>query len=199
LGGKEVLGIIAIGDEIKETAVKAIQELETMGIETVMITGDNLRTATAVGKRLGINKIFAEVLPEKKAANVKEMQKEGKVVAMVGDGINDAVALTQANVGIALGGGTDIAIESGEIVIVMDSILDVVTAIKLSKATMQKINQNLFWAFVYNIVGIPVAAGLLYPVWGILLRPEIAGAAMAFSSVSVLGNSLLLRTFKAKR
>lgn len=198
LGSTEALGVIAIGDQVKESAVKAIKELDSMGIETVMITGDNARTANHVAKRLGIKKFFAEVLPEKKAIYVKELQKEGKIVAMVGDGINDAVALTQANVGIALGGGTDVAIESGQIVIVKDNIQDVVAAIKLSKRTMRKIKQNLFWAFIYNIVGIPIAAGLLYPFTGVLLRPEIAGAAMAFSSVSVLANSLLLRSFKVK-
>jgi Cu+-exporting ATPase len=194
-----VLGLISAGDEVKETAVKAVRELTGMGIETVMLTCDNTRTAKAVAKKVGIKRIFAEVLPEEKSHHVKDLQERGKVVAMVGDGINDAVALTQANVGIALGGGTDVAMESGEIVLVKDEITDVVNAIRLSRATMRKIKENLFWAFIYNIIGIPIAAGLLYPFWGLLLRPEIAGAAMAFSSVSVLANSLLLRSFKVKR
>jgi Cu+-exporting ATPase len=194
-----VVGLISAGDEIKESALKAVKELSAMNIESVMLTGDNTRTAKAVAKKVGIKRIFAEVLPEEKSNHVKELQERGRVVAMVGDGINDAVALTQANIGIALGGGTDVAMESGEIVLVKDEITDVVNAIRLSRATMRKIKENLFWAFIYNIIGIPVAAGLLYPVWGLLLRPELAGAAMAFSSVSVLANSLLLKSFRVKR
>jgi Cu+-exporting ATPase len=157
-----------------------------------MLTGDNQRTASAIAKSVGIDKVIAEVMPEQKAEEIKKLQKN-RVVAMVGDGINDSVALTQANAGIALGSGTDVAIEAGDIVLIKDDLRDVIKSIKLSKATINKIKQNLFWAFIYNIIGIPVAAGLLYVTNGILLRPEIAGLAMAFSSVSVVTNSLLLK------
>jgi P-type Cu+ transporter len=165
----------------------------------VMITGDNAQTAKAVANTVGIKDIFAEVLPENKSTEVKNLQGEGQVVAMVGDGINDSIALTQSDIGIALGSGTDVAMESGQIVLVRDDISDVPAAIRLSKATMKKIKENLFWAFAYNIIGIPIAAGLLYPAYGILLRPELAGAAMALSSVSVLTNSLLLKRFKVRK
>lgn len=193
---KEVLGLVAVADTLKENSAQAIKTLKGMGITTVMITGDNLRTANAIAKQVGIDKVLAEVLPEDKANEVKKFQKAGKTVAMVGDGINDAVALTQADVGLALGSGTDVAMESGDVVLIKNDLRDVVTAIKLSKATMNKIKQNLFWAFAYNVAGIPVAAGILYPFTGWLLKPELAGLAMALSSVSVVTNSLLLRRKK---
>jgi P-type Cu+ transporter len=196
---KEILGMVAVSDTVKESSKSAISELIKMGINPVMITGDNAQTAKAVANTVGIKDIFAEVLPENKSTEVKNLQGEGQVVAMVGDGINDSIALTQSDIGIALGSGTDVAMESGQIVLVRDDISDVPAAIRLSKATMKKIKENLFWAFAYNIIGIPIAAGLLYPAYGILLRPELAGAAMALSSVSVLTNSLLLKRFKVRK
>lgn len=194
----KILGLLSVADQLKENSATAIKALIGMNAEPAMITGDNQKTANAVAKKVGIKNVLAEVLPENKSSEVKRLQGEGRVVAMVGDGINDSIALTQSDVGIALGSGTDVAMESGQIVLVKDDISDVGAAIKLSKATMSKIKQNLFWAFIYNIVGIPVAAGLLYPLYGILLKPEIAGAAMALSSVSVLTNSLLLKRVKIK-
>lgn len=192
---KDPIGIIAVADTIKETSQKAINMLQKMKIKVYMITGDNKRTATAISKEAGINHVFAEVLPEDKAKYVKKLQKKHKV-AMVGDGINDSPALAQADIGIAMGSGTDVAMESGDIVLMKDDLLDVVKAIKLSNMTMKKIKQNMFWALFYNALGIPVAAGLLYPFTGWLLSPMIAGAAMALSSVSVVSNSLLLKTKK---
>ncbi|RME78635.1 heavy metal translocating P-type ATPase [Candidatus Woesearchaeota archaeon] len=193
---KNIIGLIAVADPIKETAIQAIKALK--GYRLIMITGDNERTAKAVAKQVGISEVLFEVLPEDKATEVKQLQKKGAVVAMVGDGINDAPALTQADVGIAMGAGTDIAIESGDIVLVKDDLRDVVTTIDLSKYCMRKIKQNLFWAFFYNILGIPIAAGALYPFTGFLLNPVIAGVAMAFSSVSVVANSLLMKRFKPR-
>lgn len=189
-------GLIAVADTIKENAREAVQKLRFMGIDVAMITGDNSRTAAAIAAQAGIDWVLAEVLPEDKAKEVQKLQAEGKVVAMVGDGINDAPALAQADVGIALGSGTDIAMETGEIVLIKNDIRDVVTAIELSKATIRKIKANMFWALFYNVLGIPIAAGVLYPFFHLMLRPEIAGAAMALSSVSVVTNSLLLRRFK---
>ena len=194
----DVLGLIAVADTLKEYSKDAVSILQKRGLDVIMITGDNKRTGDAIGRKVGISKVLSEVLPEDKEKEIKKLQKEGKKVAMVGDGINDAPALTQADIGIAIGSGTDIAIESGDIVLVKDDLRDVVIAMDLSFSTMRKIKQNLFWAFFYNILGIPIAAGILYPFSGWLLSPIIAGAAMAFSSVSVVTNSLLLRHKKFK-
>jgi len=190
---KEIIGIIAVADTPKEHSREAIDALHKMGKKVVMITGDNERTGKAISNQVGIDRILAEVLPEDKAKEIEKLQEEGKRVAMVGDGINDAPALAQADIGIAIGSGTDIAIESGDIVLIKEDLRDVVTAMDLSRYTMNKIKQNLFWAFIYNSLGIPIAAGILYPFTGFLLNPIIAGTAMAFSSVSVVSNSLLMR------
>ncbi len=188
---KTVLGLIAVADEIKKDSKQAINKLQELGIDIYMITGDNKRTAQSIAKKAGIKNIFAEVLPEEKANYVKRLQKEGKVGA-VGDGINDAPMLAQADIGIAMGSGTDIAMETGSIVLMRDSLTDIPKAIRLSKMTMSKIRQNMFWALFFNSVGIPIAAGVLYPFTGWLLNPMIAGGAMALSSVSVITNSLFL-------
>ncbi|MBD3354914.1 heavy metal translocating P-type ATPase [Candidatus Woesearchaeota archaeon] len=190
--GKKLIGFIAVADPIKKTSRKAVKALQKMKIQVHMITGDNERTAKAIAKQAGINHVFADVLPEDKAKYVKKLQKKSKV-AMAGDGINDAPALAQADIGIAMGSGTDVAMETGDVVLMQDDLLDLVKAIKLSKMTMSKIKQNMFWALFYNSVGIPIAAGLLYPWTGWLLSPMIAGGAMALSSVSVVTNSLLLK------
>ena len=192
----KVIGILALADTLKEYAKEAIAELKKTGKEIIMITGDNEKTAEAIARQLGVTKAYAKVLPQKKEELIASLQKEGKVVAMVGDGINDAPALARSNLGIAVGSGTDVAIETGEIILIKDDLRDVVTAIDLSKKTLIKIWENFFWAFIYNIVAIPIAAGALYPIYGFALRPEIAGFAMAFSSVSVVANSLLLRRYK---
>ncbi|HLC56513.1 MAG TPA: HAD-IC family P-type ATPase, partial [Candidatus Nanoarchaeia archaeon] len=192
---KKLVGLLAVADEVKETSRKAVKELHEMGIKTFLITGDNERTAKAIASQVGIRNVFANVLPQDKARYVKDLQKKGKV-AMVGDGINDAPALAQADIGIAMSSGTDVAIESGNIVLMKNDIQDVVRSIKLSRKTLAKIKQNFFWALFYNILGIPIAAGILYPSTGWLLSPILAGAAMAFSSVSVVTNSLLLRRYK---
>ncbi len=192
----EIIGLLAIADPIKVHSKVTIRLLEEMNIETYMVTGDNARTAKAISQELGMSNVFAEVLPQNKAEIVEKLQNEGKFVGMVGDGINDAPALAQANVGFAIGSGTDVAIETGDIVLMKkDDLRDVVASIQLSRKTIAKIKQNLFWAFVYNVLGIPLAAGLLFLPFGILLIPEIAAAAMAFSSVSVVSNSLLLRFY----
>ena len=194
----EIAGILAVADTLKEHSAAAVKALQDMGKEVLMITGDNRRTAEAIAALVGIKKVLSEVLPQDKSAEVKKLQDAGLKVAMVGDGINDAPALTQADIGIAIGSGTDVAIESGDIVLIKDDIRDVVMAIDLSSFAMRKIKQNLFWAFIYNALGIPIAAGVLYPFTGFLLSPIIAGAAMAFSSVSVVTNSLLMRRYKRR-
>ncbi len=193
---KKVAGLIAVADTLKKSSKEAVHSLKSMGKEVVMITGDNRKTADAIAKQLGIDYSLAEVLPREKEKEIEKLQANGKVVAMVGDGINDAPALAKADLGIAIGAGTDVALETGEIVLMKSDLMDAVRAIKLSSYTMKKIKQNLFWAFFYNSIGIPIAAGILYPFTGILLNPIIAGAAMAFSSVSVVSNSLLMKRYK---
>ena len=195
---KKIAGIIAVADMLKENSANAVKILHELNKKVIMITGDNQRTAQAIAKQAGVEKILAEVLPKDKANEIKKLQKAGRKVAMVGDGINDAPALAQADVGIAIGSGTDVAIESADIVLIKEDVQDVAKAIELSLYTMKKIKQNLFWAFFYNSVGIPLAAGVLYPLTGWLLNPMIAGAAMAFSSVSVVSNSLLMKRWRPK-
>ncbi len=186
-------GLLGVADAIKQTSANAINQLHREGLRIVMLTGDNQTTANAVASQLDIDEVIAGVLPDQKAEVVKRLQSEGHKVAMAGDGINDAPALAQADVGIAMGTGTDVAIESATVTLVKGDLLAIVRAMRLSRATMKNIKQNLFFAFLYNALGIPIAAGLMYPVFGILLSPMIAAAAMSFSSVSVIGNSLRLR------
>jgi Cu+-exporting ATPase len=195
-----LLGIIAVADTVKGSSAGAIARLHKMGLQTVMITGDNRRTAEAIARQVGIDRVLAEVLPQDKAEEVRKLQvpKEGgrpRFVAMVGDGVNDAPALAQADVGMAIGSGTDVAKETGEVILIKEDLRDVVTAIEVARATMHKVKQNLFWAFVYNTLGIPIAAGLLYPVFNLVVSPELAGFLMAVSSISVTLNTLLLKRF----
>jgi len=191
-----VTGLIALSDMPRASARETVSSLRDMGLNVAMITGDNEKTARAVGDAVGISQIHADVLPGDKADKIKQLQAKGQIVAMVGDGINDAPALTMADIGIAIGAGTDVAMEASDITLIRDDLRSVPAAIRLSFQTMRVIKQNLFWAFFYNILGIPVAAGVLYPFFGILLNPVFAAAAMAMSSVSVVSNSLRLRRFK---
>ena len=192
---KQVLGIIGVADVVKPTSAKAIQELKKLGIQVIMLTGDNARTAKAIQKQLDIDTVIAEVLPQDKEREISRLQEEGKTVAMVGDGLNDAPALARADVGIAIGAGTDVAIESADIVLMKNDLQDVATAIELSKAVIRNIKENLFWAFFYNVCGIPLAAGVLYPVFGLKLSPMFGAAAMSLSSLFVVSNALRLRFF----
>jgi P-type Cu+ transporter len=190
-------GVIALQDVPRPEAAEAVEALRRLGLQVVMLTGDNARTATAVARAVGIDRVRAEVRPEQKASAVADLQREGLKVAMVGDGINDAPALAHADIGIAIGRGSDIAMEAADITLVRDDLRLVAEAIRLSRATLRNIRQNLFWAFIYNVIGIPVAAGALYPINGMLLNPMVAAGAMAFSSVSVVTNALRLRRYRA--
>jgi len=193
----QAIGLLAFSDTVKEHSKEAIETLQKMGLKVIMLTGDTRGTAKAIAEQLNINEVLAEVLPAEKVENVRKLQNQGRFVAMVGDGINDAPAITQANVGIAIGGGTDIAMEAGDIVLVKDDPRDVAVSIKLSKKTQQKIRQNLFWAFFYNVLTIPLAAGILYPFLQVLVRPEIAAATMILSDITVVGNAMLLKRWKS--
>ena len=188
-----VAGAIGVADQIKPTAKKAVAGMQALGLEVAMITGDHERVAKAVAKKLGIKRVFAHVVPEEKATYVKKLQKEGKFVAMVGDGINDAPALAQADIGIAIGAGTDVAIETANIVLMKSDPADILAAIKLSKATVRKMKQNLFWAAIYNVLAIPIAAGAFYTSFGWVLRPEISALLMSASSIIVATNAVLLK------
>ncbi|MDP2933726.1 MAG: HAD-IC family P-type ATPase, partial [bacterium] len=194
----KVAGVVAVADTIKPNSKKTIIALKELGLEVVMITGDHTRVAEGVSKELGIERVFAEVLPEEKEQYVKKLQDEGKFVAMVGDGINDAPALARSDIGIAIGAGTDVAIETGNIVLMKSDPYDIVAAIRLSKATVTKMKQNLFWAAIYNVLAIPVAAGVFYNSLGWSLRPEIAALLMSASSIIVATNAVLLKRVESK-
>ena len=193
-----LIGVIAVADVVKPTSRKAVQELSALGLEVVMLTGDHTKTAEAIRRQVGARRVVAEVFPQDKEKEIRRLQSMGKKVAMVGDGINDAPALARADVGIAIGAGTDIAIESADIVLMKSDLLDVSTAIQLSKAVIRNIKQNLFWAFIYNIIGIPVAAGVFFLPFALKLNPMIGAFAMSFSSVFVVTNALRLRWFQPK-
>lgn len=193
---EKLLGVIAISDTVKQTSIEAISSFKDMKIETYMLTGDNKTSAQAIGKMVGIDNIISEVLPQEKESKVRSLQEQGKIVAMIGDGINDSPALSRANVGIAIGAGTDIAIESADVVLIKSNLTDVVYLLRLSKAVIKNIKMNLFWAFFYNTIGIPLACGVLYKSFGILLNPMIAALAMSLSSICVVTNALTLRKFK---
>jgi len=196
-GDGQVAALITVADPIRPSSRDAVTQLRRLGLETVLLTGDNRRTAEAVARAVGVERVIAEVLPGQKADEVRRIQNQGKAVAVVGDGLNDAPALAQADIGIAMGTGVDVAVEAADIVLMRSDLLGVVDAIGLSRRTMRVIRQNLFWAFVYNVIGIPIAAGALYPALGLLLTPAMAAAAMAASSVSVVSNSLRLRKARA--
>jgi Cu2+-exporting ATPase len=193
---KQVMAIVAITDQIKKNSAEAVSQLKKQGIKVFMLTGDNAQTAAAIADEAGIDHFKADILPSDKAAFVKQLQAEGNTVAMIGDGINDSEALAQADVSIAMGQGSDIAIDVARITLVSSDLQQVPKALRLSQLTVRTIRQNLFWAFIYNLIGIPIAAGILYPINGFLLNPMIAGAAMALSSVSVVSNSLRLKISK---
>jgi Cu+-exporting ATPase len=195
--GTKILGVVAVADSIKNTSKEAVQKLKNMGMTVVMLTGDNAKTALAIQKQINVNYFIAEVFPQDKEKQIAKLQHEGKKVAMIGDGINDAPSLVKADVGIAIGAGTDIAIESADIVLMKNDLLDVVTTLQLSKRVIQNIKQNLFWAFFYNVLGIPLAAGLFYSINGLKLNPMFAAAAMSLSSVFVVTNALRLKRFKS--
>jgi Cu+-exporting ATPase len=195
---QELEGMMGIADALKPSSRNVVRALQHMGLDVVMLTGDNARTAHGIAQEVGIQRVLADVRPEQKAATIKTLQAEGRTVAMVGDGINDAPALAQADVGIAIGTGTDVAIAASDITLISGDLQGIVTAIQLSKATLRNIRQNLFFAFLYNMAGIPIAAGIFYPFLGWLLSPMIAGGAMALSSVSVVTNALRLRHFQPK-
>jgi cation transport ATPase len=200
LADKMTLGMIAVSDQIKKSSPAAIAELKSLGLQVAMITGDNARTAQAVSRAAGVDRVLAEVLPGDKEREIRELQENGRrKVGMVGDGVNDAPALARADVGLAIGAGTDIAMETADVVLMKSDLLDVSTAIQLSRKVLRNIKQNLFWAFIYNLIGIPVAAGVFYGLWGLKLNPMIAAAAMSLSSVSVVSNALRLRFFKPVR
>jgi Cu+-exporting ATPase len=186
-------GLVGIADPLKATSVEGVRQMHELGLRVVMLTGDDTRNAAVVARTVGIDRVVAEVLPEQKLDEVSRLQAEGRVVAMVGDGLNDTPALAQSDVGIAMGSGTDVALDTGAVTLMRNDLTGVSRAIQLARRTMRVIRQNLFWAFVYNVIGIPVAAGALYPVFGIRLTPALAAAAMAVSSVSVITNSLRLR------
>ena len=196
--GGVIAGVIAVADVLKPESAAAVKCLRHLGLATLMITGDNKYTADVIGKAVEVDEVIAEVLPQEKAARIAELQKRGKIVVMVGDGINDAPALVQADVGVAIGGGTDIAIEAADVVLMHGKLMDLVVAVKLGRAVLRNIKENLFWAFAYNVLGIPLAAGIFYPWTGIRLTPMLAALAMSCSSIFVVTNALRLRLWRGK-